>query len=171
MVPLSRFALLPASNFKLAALTHPTSSWESVCICLPVKMSQTVAVYSADVETSCVESGEKSMALTQSPSVCSKTCSYVVASQTITSWRVPAAIHFPSVNTARHRTSTAFMVAISFPSSTRPTRTPVLSLLTTCSPFAENTTAFSLSINAVPSLRYAPTVVVNNLARGISHDM
>lgn len=98
--------------------------------------------------TSRVESGEKSTAVTMvggNSSQCSKTCSYVSASQTITLPNpVPAAIHLPSVETARHRTSPAFHAAIRLPSCTRHTQTPSESPATRWLPFAVNVTAFIL---------------------------
>ena len=70
------------------------------------------------------------------------TFSYVSASHTNTEPEpVPAAIHLPSLGTARHRTSSASesSVAISFPSSTRHTRI-LFPPLKRYSLFAENVT-------------------------------
>ena len=124
----------------LAALSEPT--WPSVCTRLRVAMSQMVVVPFSDAKTSRDESGDKSTPLILPLSLCEKTFSYVLASHTNTSPRnVPAAIHLPSLDTARHMTLSASIFAICLPSSTRHTRTPMLSPVKRYSPLAENVTA------------------------------
>ena len=102
----------------LAAFTQ--FPWSSVCTRLRVAMSQMVTFQLSDAETSRVESGERSTPLmVRSSALCQMTLSYVLASHAITSPElVPAAIHLPSLDTARHQTF-ASTVAICWPSSTR----------------------------------------------------
>jgi hypothetical protein len=125
----------------LAACT--ISPWSSVCTRLRVAMSQMEAVRLSDAETSRVESGEKSTPFIPY-SLCEKTLSYVFASHTNTSsplyLPVPAAIHLPSLDTARQVTSRTAIVAICLPSSTPHTPTPPSPPLKRYSPFAENVT-------------------------------
>ena len=133
----------------LAAVTE--SPWASVCTRSRVAMSQMV-----DAETSRAESGEKSTPMTSwKSSLCEMTFLYVFASHTITSpQRVPAAIHRPSLDTARHWTRSASIVAICLPSPTRHTRISSTSSSSDSSPlkrylpFAENVTA----CNQLPTL-------------------
>ena len=98
-----------------------------------------------DAGTSRVESGEKSTPLMSATlSQGEKTPLYVLAFHTNTSpIHVPAAIHLPSLDTARHRTRSASSVAICLPSSTRHTRTPPSPPLKRYSPFAENVAAYT----------------------------
>jgi hypothetical protein len=146
----------------LTALTK--FSWWSVCTCLRVAMSQMEAVLLLDAETSRDESGEKSTPLTSSSPSCEKTFSYVFASHTTTlPHHVPAVIHLPSLDTARHWTFPVDIDAICLPSSTRHIRTPPASPLTRCSPFAANATA-DMSLPPLISMRgepSCPTVSVN----------
>lgn len=126
-----------------AAVTQPSWCGRQTTR-LRVAMSQTAAVVlQKDATTSRVESGEKSTALTVLWSfLCVKTFWHVFASHIISSPpRVPAAIHLPSFETARHRTSFATIIATGSPSSTCHTRIPWSSPLTRCLPFAENSTA------------------------------
>ena len=135
----------------LAALTE--SPWPSVCTRLRVVMSQMEAVQLYDAETSRVESGEKSTPWTlrgsnlwmlPRSSRSMMTISYISASHTNTLPQpVPAAIRLPSLDTARHMTLSAPIVAICLPSSTRHTRTPLGSLVKRCSPFTENVAAYN----------------------------
>jgi len=121
-----------------AAITRPPSRWSSVCTCSRVAMSQTTAVWFDDTETSRVESGEKSTPRIPPESLCARTCSCVFASHTSVSPEdVPAAIHLPSFETARHRTSLASIVAICLPSFTRHTPTLRQSQPARYSPSAE----------------------------------
>ena len=106
-------------------------------------MSQTVAVLFMDAETSRVESDEKSTPLiSRESSLCEKACLCVFASHTNNSPKnVPAAIHLLSLDTARHTTAVASILATCVPSSSRHTRTPPSPPLKTYLPFAENVAA------------------------------
>ena len=140
-------------------------------------MSQTTAALLSDAETIRVESGEKSTPFTGRPSLSAQTCLYVFASHTSTSpGRVPAAIHFPSLDTARQRTvPPASSLATCLPSCTRHTRAPSSPPLKRYSPSTENVTAYNnppptsissgsrcscptVSINAAPVTHDAPVV-------------
>ena len=115
----------PSAEYLAAATTTESPCW-SVCARSRAAMSQMEAIRSYDAATSRVESGEKSTpVMLERRSHCEKSCLYVFASHTIASpQRVPAAIHLPSLDTARHSTSFASNLAICLPSSTRHTRTP-----------------------------------------------
>ena len=110
-------------------------------------MSQMEAVLLLDAETSRVESGEKSTPLMLlESSQCSKTCLCVFASHIKTlPQSVPAAIHLPSLDTARQLTAlNVFILAAYVPSSTRHTRTPPRPPLKRYSPSTENVTVSTL---------------------------
>ena len=144
-----------------AALTQ--YSW-SVNTFLRAATSQ-MAVGFFDAVTSRVESGEKSTPRIESgrSSLCVKTCSNVFVSHKIASPQsVPAAIHLPSCETARERTSRAAIVAICLQSSTRHTLCPSPPP-TIYSPFAVNVTARILlpTLISMTGERSCPTVSIN----------
>ena len=107
--------------------------------------------FSPRAATSRVESGEKSTARMGGPSLSSKTCLYVRVSQMNACLNVPAAIHLPSVETARHSTSLTPSVSICLPSCTRHTCTPSGPPATRQSPFA---------VNAIASVLQPPSTVM-----------
>ena len=163
-----------------AAITQ--SWWSSVSARSRAAMSQTLAVRFFDAVTNRVESGEKSTpTVSWKPSSCEKTCSNVFASHT-NAWPlfVPAAIHLPSLDTARERTFHAFMVTIRVPCSTRHTPCPSPPP-TIYSQFTANATVHmalsasismsggpscpTVSIDAAPFPQYAP-VIVDDVAIG-----
>ena len=132
------------------------SLWRSVCTCFPSAISQTTADLFDDAEMSRVESGEKSTPLMEP--LCIRFLNVQTGSNVFVSHKrafpdaVPAAIHLPSLDTARHCTPSVFIVAscFKFPSSTRHTRTPSPPL-TKYSPLAEyvvvhNLTSISISM-------------------------
>ena len=172
-------AIRSPSGEYFAATTGTQSSWWRVSTRWRVAMSQTVAVRLNDATRSRVgvaESGEKSTPeMSSVSSQYEKTSSDVFASQTNTSPEsVPAAIHLPSFDTARHWTPAAAIVAICLPSSILHTPSPSPPP-TRYSPFAVNVTAFILlppsiskrgepsclivSINATPFPQYAPVII------------
>ena len=129
-------------------------------------MSQVVAFRLSEPVMSRVESSEKSTALmVLLSSLCDKTCSCVSVSHTYTpSLFVPAAIHFPSLDTVRRRTLFIPSVATCFPSSTCHTRTPPPPLLKRCFPSAEIIIATIAPLALISSGelgRSCPTIRVN----------